>query len=140
MSVSLELHPDTGHPVLEGLAVIGTALDQLLAGVATPLESGDYADAVRRTEQITRRMQAVKLKLLAGADKSGAPADAGFTGTDAWVANQTRISRAKAAREVALATDLETGHPATAAALDRGWSHRPTLRSSSTPAAGSPRP
>ncbi len=106
MTAVLDLHPDTGHPVLAGLAVIEDALDQVLGAAATPLGSGEYAAAVRRLERISRRLDAAKLKVVAAADKAGAARDAGFTGTEAWVARQTTTSRSTAAREVVLAREL----------------------------------
>jgi hypothetical protein len=109
----------TAHPVLVGLGEIEDALDRMLTGAATPL-TGDYATAVTRLERISRRVEAVKLKVLAGADKAGTAADGGFTGTESWVARHTTVSRTTAAREVALATQLAAGHDATAAALDQG--------------------
>ncbi len=115
------LHPDTAHPVLAAAAEIEETLDRMLTATALPFGAGDCAGAVRALERIGRRVEAVKLKLLASADRTGAAADAGFTGTEAWVARQTTVSRSTAAREVALATELDTGgHDATAAALDQG--------------------
>ncbi len=60
--------------------------------------------------------------MLAAADRAGTAKSAGFTGTDAWTAKHTNTSRTTAAREVHLATELETGHghESTAAALDAG--------------------
>ena len=58
--------------------------------------------------------------MVAAADAAGAAKDAGFTDTTAWIARTTIVSRSDAAREVALATELESGHDATATALDAG--------------------
>ena len=91
-----------------------------MQGATTPLGAGHYADAVQRIERISRRMDAVKLRLVARADRTDTARDAGFSGTEAWVAKTTTVSRTTAAREVALAKDLETGHDATATALDEG--------------------
>lgn len=121
MSALLDLHPDAGHPVLAGLAVIEGALDQILGAASSPLASGDYAAAVRRLARVGRRTEAARLKLVAAADRAGAPADAGFTGTEAWVARNTTTTRSGAAREVSLARELHAGgHEATSAALDEG--------------------
>ena len=121
MSALLDLHPDAGHPVLAGLGAIEDALDQIHGAATTPLASGEYAAAVRRIECISRRLDAAKLKVVAAADKAGAPEDAGFTGTEAWVAKNTTTSRTTATREVGLARDLGSGeHDTTAAALDQG--------------------
>jgi len=121
MATLLDLHPDTAHPVLSGAAEIEETLDQMITATSVPFGAGDCAAAVQALERVGRRVEAVKLKLLAAADKSGVAADAGFTGTEAWAARQTTTTRAKAAREVELATELESGgHDATAAALDEG--------------------
>ena len=63
------------------------------------------------------RLQALKLKLLAAADKAEVALDAGMPGTSAWLAAHTRAGGADAAREVRLATALDDDLPATAAAL-----------------------
>ncbi len=122
MTAALDLHPDTGHPVTTGLAEIDHALDRMLGGAGSPLPSGEYAAAVHALERIARRLEAVKLKVLAAADRAGTAKSAGFTGTDAWTAKHTNTSRTTAAREVHLATELEAGHghEATAEALDAG--------------------
>jgi hypothetical protein len=112
-------HP-TASPLLAGLGALETAVDELQSAGVECWEPGAYASVVQRIERAHRRLEAVKLKVLASADRSGAAADAGFTGTDAWAARHTTTARAKAAREVRLATDLASGHDATAAALDEG--------------------
>ncbi len=76
--------------------------------------------AVRSLERVARRLESVRLRVLAAADKAGAAQDAGFSGTEAWTARQTNTSRTTAAREVHLATALHTGHDTTATALDHG--------------------
>ena len=120
MSALLDLHPDTGHPVLVGVVELDTTLDRMLAGAGTPLASGEHATAVRSLERVARRLEAVRLRVLAAADNAGAAKDAGFCGTEAWTARQTNTSRTTAAREVHLATELQTGHDTTATALEAG--------------------
>ena len=75
---------------------------------------------VAELDRAIRRFEALKLKVVAAADQAGTAKDAGFTDTNAWVAKTTTVSRSDAAREVALATELESGHDATAEALDAG--------------------
>ena len=71
-------------------------------------------------DRAIRRLESYKLKLVAAADSAGVAKDAGFTGADAWLAKTTTVSRADAARQVALAGELDSGHDATAEALDAG--------------------
>ena len=113
MSAFLDLHPDGTHPVLSGVDEIEAALERMLASPTMELETGDYAAVVTGLERISRRLDAVKLRMLAAADKTEAARAAGFTDTGAWVAKQATVSRAEAARRVALATELESGHDAT---------------------------
>jgi len=120
MAALLDLHPDTAHRVLVGLAEIEAALDRMQHPTAAPLAAAHHAAAVTQIERAKRRLDAVKLGLVASVEKTGAPADAGFTGTQAWVAKTTTVSRTAAAREVALAKDLHSGHDATSAAPDQG--------------------
>ncbi len=137
MAAFLDLHPDGTHAVLAGIEEIEAALNRMMAGSITVPGTEDYATAVTALERVSRRLDAVRLKLVAAADRAGTAKDAGFTNTGAWVAKATTMSRSDAARQVALAGELESGHEATAAALDAGLdltrtcsrdraSHRPT--------------
>ena len=59
---------------------------------------------VAEVDRAIRRLESFKLKLVAAADSAGVAKDAGFTGADAWLAKTTTVSRADAARQVALAS------------------------------------
>jgi len=120
MAALLDLHPDSTHPVLSGVAEVHGVLDRMHAGVPLPLVSGEHAMVVAELDRATRRIEALKLKVVAAAGSAGVAKDAGFTGADAWLAKTTTVSRSEAARQVALAGDLESGHDATAEALDAG--------------------
>ena len=109
--------PGAAEAVLAGLAQIHRALDQLQA---SPAEASRTGLAVAEVARAIHRLEAYQLRLVAAAEKSGIAADAGFTDTGAWVARQTTRSRTQAARDVALATQLESGHEATADALEQG--------------------
>ncbi len=116
MSALLDLAPDTGHPAVSDVAEVHGVLDRLhqrSTAMTLPTE-------VAEVERAIRRLEAYKLRLVATADKTGTALDAGFTGTEAWVAKTTTVSRAHAAREVALAQELQSGHDSTASALDDG--------------------
>ena len=110
----LDTRPGTG---LDHVAELHVLIDQLHA---VPAQVTGHARTVAEVDRAIHRLTAYKLKVLASAEKAHVAADAGFTDTNAWAARQTRSSRATAARDVALATDLETGHDTTAAALDEG--------------------
>jgi hypothetical protein len=110
------LDPRPGTAV-DHVAELHTLIDQLQA---TPVGPTGHAKQVAEVDRAIHRLTAYRLKVLASADKARVAADAGFADTNAWAARQTRTSRATAARDVALAADLEHGHDATAAALDEG--------------------
>ena len=121
MAALLDLHPDSTDAVLSGVAEICTAvLDRMLAQRLPAL----VASRPRRRGGGARPRHppagGLKLKLVAAADTAGVAKDAGFTGADAWLAKTTTVSRADAARQVALAAELDSGHDATAEALDAG--------------------
>ena len=120
MSAVLDLHPVGTHPVLSGAAEVHGVLDRMHAGAAQPLVSGEHALVVAELDRATRRIEALKLKVVVAAEKAGTAKDAGFTDTTAWIARTTTVSRPDAARDVALATELDSGHDATAEALDAG--------------------
>ena len=119
MSALLDLHPEGTHPVLSGVAEVHGVLDRMHAGAAQPLVSGEHALVVAELGRATRRIEALKLKVVAAADQARVTKDAGFTGADAWLAKTTNVSRSDAARQVQLAADLERPD-ATAEALDAG--------------------
>ena len=116
MSALLDLHPDaTG--VLGMLAGVHAVLDEAAADSA--LVSGDYATAVREVDRAVARLQAIRLSLVAAADKASVAAGSGMSGTGAWLSQATRTTGAAAAGQVALAGALEM-LPATGAALREG--------------------
>jgi len=95
-------------------------LERMHAGAAQPLVAGEHALVVAELDRATRRIEALKLKVVAAADQAQVAQNAGFTSADAWLAKTTTVSRADAARQVALAGELDAGHDATAEALDAG--------------------
>lgn len=117
MTSVLRLHPDSAHPAAIGLARVHAALDDLDPTV--PVTPGEYAALVADCERAVRRLEAVKLRLVAAADHAQVAALTGMSGTGAWLAKQTRSAGAAAAGQVALATTLGS-LPETAAALDAG--------------------
>ena len=114
----LDLHPDATHPTLTLLAGVHGLLDAHPDGPLT-LASGDYRAAVVEVERAIRRLDAVKLRLVAAADAVDVSRDAGLPDTTAWLAKNTHATGAAASRQVALAQDLET-LPATRSAMDTG--------------------
>ena len=69
MTALLDLHPDPGHP---GAVVAGVrdALDGL-GGVE--LDPGEYAAVVTDVDRAVRRLEALKLRLVAAAERADVP-------------------------------------------------------------------
>ena len=123
-STLLDTRPGTPSDAgVDRVAELHVLIDQLHAA---PAPVSGHGPRMAEVDRAIHRLTAYKLKVLASADKARVATDAGFTDTNAWAARQTHTSRATAARDVALATDLETGHDATAAALDQGVLSPPT--------------
>jgi hypothetical protein len=115
MPALLDLHHDTVHAASDGVADLHDVIDRLQT--IPPLTS---RPTVAEVDRAIRRLESLKLKLVASAEKAGTAQDAGFTDTSAWVAKTTTVSRSEAARQVALANELGSGHDTTAEALDAG--------------------
>ena len=95
-------------------------------GLLDRLHTGDIrggsaaAIALGEVDRLISRLQAVRLSLVAEADRSEVAAASGLTGTSAWLAASTRRDGGQAARDVRLATALDNGLPATREALAAG--------------------
>ena len=122
MTIALEDVPAVTLPsaVLEGASVAEWILDDLGLLDLGDLTSEQIGDAVTSWHRVASRIDALKLRLLAAAEKAEVAAELGMSGTGAWFARQTRTSPSEAARDVALA-DALVGEPGeTGAALARG--------------------
>ena len=121
MSLPMDLRRPADHPAVAKVREIHAMLDEL--DVSGPLPEGEYAAAVAEWERASRRVEAVKLRLVAAADRAGSASLTGMSGTSSWLAKHTTADQATAARSTRLAAELfdEAAPPsATAAALSRG--------------------
>ena len=112
------LHPSPPLTAADAVRQVHSVLDRCgpvddLSGYAASSLIGDVDKAVTR-------LQAMKLALVARVDKSDVAADAGMTGTAAWLASRSRRDGASTAREVRLANALDGGLTATREALGEG--------------------
>ena len=115
-AAALTVSPTSG--VVFGLAALGRGVDELAAAVAraSTVGRGD----LQGVERLIRRLESVKLAMIAAADRDRIAARVGSANTAAWVAESTKTSGGVAAGEVALATALDAELPATRAALADG--------------------
>jgi Domain of unknown function (DUF222) len=120
MTAALDLHPDAGHPAVAAAFEVHGVLDLLDLDRVEGMSAAEAATAVAEWSRAASRIEAVRLKLVAAADKARVAEADGLSGTDAWLTRQTRSGRAKAARDLRLATELDQGHDLTEAALRSG--------------------
>ena len=106
--------------VHDALAMLDRALDVLQSAMTTNPSAQLCETALVGLERHGRRVAAVRMKVVTAASQSRVAQDAGFASPVGWVASRTRTPRSAAARQVALAGDLESGYDATAAALEEG--------------------
>ena len=78
------------------------------------------ATAMGEADRVITRMQAVRLALVAEADRCEVASETGLSGTSAWLAPARARDGGQAARDVRLATALDNGLPATREALAAG--------------------
>jgi hypothetical protein len=108
--------PRTGTtPVAKMLLRVHAALDEV---PRRPL--GPDAHVLVSMDRAIARLQAVRLSLVAAADRADVATSSGMTGTSAWLATKSHLHGSTAAREVNLALALDESLPATRAALAEG--------------------
>jgi hypothetical protein len=117
MSVVAALQTSPSGTV-EVLRAIDELLDRHTGGdvVGAPAAGA----ALGAVDRVITRLQAVRLALVAEADRAAVAAESGMTGTGAWLAARTRREGGQAARDVRLATALDHGLDATREALAAG--------------------
>ena len=102
--------PTAGVDLPDGVEELHRVLDRL-HGAVPRIDADRTTAMVVEVERALRRLESLKLTLLAHADRCGIATRSGFTGTEAWAARQTTSSRADAARQVALARELAATSP-----------------------------
>ena len=98
------------------MARVHAAIDELATSEVGRVHGRDVAEI----DRAIARLESVKLRMVAAADRQGAGTESGMSGTPAWLAAHTRSWGAKAAADVSLATALESSLPATKEALAAG--------------------
>jgi hypothetical protein len=113
----------TAGELVAGLGGVHTALDRVpTVDPQRPPAAGpgQAARAIREVDRAIARLQALRLALVAAADRDQVARDAGLSGTGAWLAAHTRAGGAAASADVRLAAALAQDLPATRAALQAG--------------------
>jgi len=108
---------DQPHPILECLATLGEALEDVAGVDPVFMPTDAKAEALRTVTAVQARLEELKLRVLASADDV-ASRD-GARDPAAWLAHQTRTDPAHARREQLLSRSL-TSRPHLARALAAG--------------------
>lgn len=112
------LHPSPPLSAADAVRQVHSVLDRC-DGVGE-LSGHEASGLIDEVERAGARLQAMKLSLVSVVDKADVAADAGMTGTAAWLAARSRRDGASAAKDVRLATALDDGLFATRVALSEG--------------------
>lgn len=89
------------------LAELHRAIDRLqAAGAPAARPAGEYDALLTSLDRAVRRLESVKLAVVAAADAARVADDTGLTDTGSWVARRTRADAVVASRDVRLATAL----------------------------------
>lgn len=117
MTSLLATAPPAAVPARAAVARVHAVLDEVTSGpVVGPVSGSDLASMDRAIS----RMQAMKLQMVAAADRERVAESSGMSGTAAWLAAHTRTGGAEAAQTVGLATALDSGLSSTGDALAAG--------------------
>ena len=103
--------PPVGIVALAAVAGLQGLLDRFAEGVGAGVDVRYAASSVTEVDRAIRRLQAIKLKLVAAADRAEVSRGSGHSGTGAWLAAQTHSSGSAAAAQVALAAALHGAVP-----------------------------
>lgn len=104
----------------EMAAAVHASLDRLPVDGSISGGAGEGPLAIDAVDRAIRRLQSVRLRLVAEADRRRVGEDAGMASTGAWLAARTRTTGASAAADVQLAVALDGGLEATREALAQG--------------------
>ncbi len=106
MSTALAAPPDVLAEHL-GVVALHGLIDQLQARSAPGgLPAVEYAALLTSLDRAIRRLESVKLSVVAAADAARVADQTGLTDTGSWVARRTHADAAAASRDVRLATAL----------------------------------
>lgn len=115
-------NPTSGHPLAEFTTRLRARLDQLTTSAARPVWAMDAAEqrqVLTGLATATAQLEALRLQVLAEADRTGATGAEASASAAEWVAHHTRQRRTHARSDLRLARALEH-HPATATGMATG--------------------
>lgn len=117
MSSVAAIAPSPVEVVRGALARMDAAVDETLAGLSamaasrSSVSEREWRETLAAIERLGRRVDAARLRTIAGAEAAGAPGRTGFVDTGAWVSRHTRANRPVAASDALVAGALGEGDP-----------------------------
>jgi hypothetical protein len=108
------------HAVVAFTQALGAALDRVADAPAWSMTPAEQRRVLVELTRQQARLAELKLRVLAGAEVNQVGADSGATSTAAWLAHQTKTTRAACFRDVHLAAALDGEFEATRRALAAG--------------------
>src|ERR671921_533016 len=105
-STGLERQP---HPIAGFAARAHAVLDTLVEAPAWSMTQDEQRFSLTELVRLQARVAELHLRVLAAADRSDLAAESAASSTAAWLAHQTRQTRASAHADVHLAQVLDTG-------------------------------
>ena len=124
---------DRLHPVLDFAHRLRERLDSVAKVPLWSMTSEQQREALTTLAQAQAQLDALKLRLLAEADRSGATTETGAGTAADWIAVETRQVRRDARSDLRLAQAIE-GHDVLSAAMAEGQGqHRPGPRDRGRP-------
>ena len=115
----------TGHPVLRFAHQLTARLEQVAASPVWSMSPDEQREALRELARAEAQLAALRLRVLAEAERSGAGGERGAPSAADWVAIETRQTRIDARSDLKLATALERYPLLVGRDGCRGGEHRP---------------
>src|SRR6188472_2417464 len=107
------------HPVLDFAHRLRERLDSVAQTPLWSMKAEEQREALIALRQAKAQVEALELRLLAEADRSGATTEAGANTAADWLAVETRQVRREARSDLRLAQAIE-GHDVLSAAMAEG--------------------
>lgn len=122
MSTPTDEQPGTAqqHLICRLAAALLEACDQVATTPTWSMSVGEQRQALVDLDRLGSRLDELRLRVLAAADRDDVAADSGASSTEAWLASATRQLRAKASGDVRLALALDERFEVTRTALAEG--------------------
>jgi hypothetical protein len=108
------------HVLVRFARAVDATFDKVAGAPAWSMSEPEQRETLVLLERAEARLAEVRLRVLAAADRNQVGAADGATSTAAWLAHQTRATRARCARQVRLALALDERFEATRRALATG--------------------